>query len=157
MLESINPIITSLENAPNILLPLIGEIPNEIIKRRPVPGKWSAHEHAAHLTQTDSIFINRLNLMLTEENPVIKSYLPDKDEEDGAFLKIDLAPALEKFARERKTLVEKLKTLSAEDWQRTARHEEYTHYSVFIMFRHLALHDNLHSYRIEEILLSKEM
>lgn len=26
-------------------------------------------------------------------------------------------------------------------------------YSVFIMFRHLALHDFLHAYRIEELLL----
>ena len=30
---------------------------------------------------------------------------------------------------------------------------EYHEYSVFIMFRHLALHDFLHAYRIEELLL----
>jgi hypothetical protein len=46
--------------------------------------------------------------------------------------------------------------LSADDWQRTARHDEYTHYSVFIMFRHLALHDMFHAYRIEELLLKKD-
>ena len=28
-------------------------------------------------------------------------------------------------------------------------------YSVFIMFRHLAMHDMLHAYRIEELLLKK--
>jgi hypothetical protein len=31
-----------------------------------------------------------------------------------------------------------------------------TLYSVFIMFRHLALHDFFHAYRIEELLLKKE-
>ena len=50
-------------------------------------------------------------------------------------------------------LIERLKTLRPEDWQRTARHDEYNAYSVFIMFRHLALHDFLHAYRIEELLL----
>ena len=30
---------------------------------------------------------------------------------------------------------------------------EYHTYSVSIMFRHLALHDFLHAYRIEELLL----
>ena len=35
-------------------------------------------------------------------------------------------------------------------------HGEYSHYSVFIMFRHLALHDFFHAYRIEELLLNKE-
>jgi hypothetical protein len=46
--------------------------------------------------------------------------------------------------------------LSAGDWNRTAEHGEYSHYSVFIMFRHLALHDFFHAYRIEELLLKKE-
>ena len=31
-----------------------------------------------------------------------------------------------------------------------------SHYSVFIMFRHLALHDFFHGYRIEELLLNRE-
>jgi len=46
-----------------------------------------------------------------------------------------------------------LRTLSDADWARLARHEEYRTYSVLIMFRHVALHDFLHGYRIEELLL----
>jgi hypothetical protein len=49
-----------------------------------------------------------------------------------------------------------LKDLSEEDWERTAEHAEYAHYSLFIMFRHLAMHDMLHAYRIEELLLKKD-
>jgi hypothetical protein len=41
-------------------------------------------------------------------------------------------------------------------WNRTAQHEEYSHYSVLVMFRHLAFHDFFHAYRIEELLLKKE-
>lgn len=37
----------------------------------------------------------------------------------------------------------------------SVEHEEYSHYSVFIMFRHLALHDLYHAYRIAERLLRK--
>jgi hypothetical protein len=46
--------------------------------------------------------------------------------------------------------------LATSDWERTAEHEEYSHYSVFIMFRHLAMHDMFHAYRIEELLLKKD-
>lgn len=53
----------------------------------------------------------------------------------------------------RQRLVDRLKRLSLEDWQRTAEHGEYTHYSVFIMFRHLVLHDMFHAHGIEELLL----
>jgi len=94
--------------------------------------------------------------MLTEPNPRIKSYLPDEDEEDGALLKVDLTEAMNRFAADRKRLVKRLRALSPEDWQRTAEHDEYTHYSVFIMFRHLAMHDLLHAYRIEELLLKRD-
>jgi len=68
--------------------------------------------------------------MLKEENPTIKPYFPDKDVEDDLLLTVDLKEALERYADDRKTLVEKLKSLKAEDWLRTANHQEYAYYSV---------------------------
>jgi hypothetical protein len=63
---------------------------------------------------------------------------------------------LQQYADDRQRLVARLRTLSSEGWNRSAEHGEYTHYSVFIMFRHLALHDFFHAYRIEELLLKKD-
>jgi hypothetical protein len=90
-------VINALENAPSLIVPLVREVPAEVLKRRPAPGRWSAHEHACHLADVHALF-----------------------------------------------------------WLRTAEHAEYSHYSVLIMFRHLALHDSLHAYRIEELLLKKD-
>jgi uncharacterized damage-inducible protein DinB len=149
-------IITSLENAPAIIIPLVREVPSEVLKRRPQTAKWSAHEHACHLAEVHPLFFARLDTMLSDVNPRIAAYFPDKDTEDGELLRVDLDEALERFASDRSRLVERLKHLSDEDWQRTAEHEEYNHYSVQIMFRHVALHDMLHAYRIEELLLKKD-
>ena len=66
---------------------------------------------------------------------------------------MDLDAALTSYAGERERLVARLRSLSPSEWSHTAEHGEYSHYSVFIMFRHLALHDFLHAYRIEELLL----
>jgi hypothetical protein len=149
-------IVTALELAPSIILPLVREVPEENLKRRPRPDKWSAHEHACHLAVVHPLFFSRLNLMLTDTHPKITPYLPEKDDEEGALLRMDLDQALEGFSSDRRRLVERLRGFSAEDWGRTAEHGEYSHYSVLIMFRHLALHDMLHGYRIEELLLRKE-
>jgi len=73
-----------------------------------------------------------------------------------ALLQVDLEQALTRFESDRGKLVEKLGRLSTEDWQRTAVHPEHSDYSIFIMFRHLALHDSLHAYRIEELLLKRD-
>jgi hypothetical protein len=149
-------VIAALENAPAIIVPLVREVSSAVLKRRPQPQKWSAHEHACHLASVHPLFFSRLDLMLSGPIPHIRPYFPDIDDEDDALLKMDLDEALNRFVRDRQQLVERLKGLSAEDWQRTAEHEEYRHYSVFIMFRHLAMHDMLHAYRIEELLLQKE-
>jgi hypothetical protein len=52
--------------------------------------------------------------------------------------------------------VAKLQDLRPDDWARTGSHDEYNSYSVFTMFRHLALHDFFHAYRIEELLLRRD-
>jgi hypothetical protein len=149
-------VIAALENAPAIIIPLIREVPKSVLKRRPRPGKWSAHEHACHLAEVHALFFSRLDSMLREERPRLTPYDPDRDMEEGALLKMDLYESMERFSRDRRRLVEQLKELSPDDWQRTAEHEEYVHYSIFIMLRHLALHDMLHAYRIEELLLKKD-
>lgn len=155
-MNSPEAIIAALGHAPALVVPLVREVPEAILKRRPQPGKWSAHEHACHLAAVHPIFTARLDRMLAESRPPIKPYLPDQDDEDGALLKVDLDEALDRFVRERRELVARLKGLSADDWRRAAEHDEYSHYSVLIMFRHLALHDMLHAYRIEELLLKKD-
>ena len=53
-------------------------------------------------------------------------------------------------------VVKRLKELSADDWQRTAEHEAFSHYSVHIMFRHMLMHEMLHAYRIDELMLNKD-
>jgi len=53
-------------------------------------------------------------------------------------------------------IVQRLRTLEDEHWQRSARHLDYPTYNVRIMFRHAVLHDMLHCYRIEELLLKKD-
>jgi hypothetical protein len=149
-------VIEALERAPSIVVTLVREVPATILKRRPKPGKWSAHEHACHLAVVHRLFFERLDLMLTNPKPVITPYLPDQADPDDMLLKMDLQECLTRYVDDRTRLVARLQQLEPAHWQRTAEHGEYSHYSVFIMFRHLALHDFFHAYRIEELLLKKD-
>jgi hypothetical protein len=148
-------LISALENAPGVIVPLIREVPPQILKRRPSPAKWSAYEHACHLSQSDASFVARLDLILSTPEPFIETIHNSPEDEGGAMLDIDLEVSLERYAAERVALVERLKKLSPDEWQKTAVHEAFDHYSVFIMFRHLLNHEMLHAYRIEELLLKK--
>jgi DinB superfamily len=149
-------LISALENAPGIIIPLIREVPPQYLKRRPSPTKWSVHEHACHLSNSVGPFLARLDLMLSAPAPLIRSIINSPEDESGALLNVDLDERLDQYVRERAGLVNRLKELSVEDWQRTAEHEAFRHYSVWIMFRHLLTHEMSHAYRIEELLLKKD-
>jgi len=88
-------------------------------------------------------------LILRENHPTIVSYEPDEDDPDR-LLNMDLRSALADFDRDRQALVGRLRSLQVNDWLRPATHTGHARYSVFLMCRHIALHDGLHAYRIEE-------
>src|SRR5215510_2827846 len=155
-MESVSAVIDALERAPTVVVPLVREVPATVLKRRPKPGKWSAHEHACHLAVVHGLFFRRLETILASPEPVIAPYDPGTQDPDDALLSLDLNESLDSFVRDRARLVTRLRELSPEEWRRTAEHAEYSHYSVLIMFRHLALHDFFHAYRIEELLLNRE-
>lgn len=155
-MDTVRAVIDALRRAPEIVLPLVREVPRPVLKRRPAPRRWSAHEHACHLAHVHGLFFDRLEYMLTHPAPVIQPYLPGEQDADDLLLQMDLDDSLERFIADRARLVARLETLSPTEWSQSADHREYRTYSVFIMFRHLALHDFLHAYRIEELLLRRE-
>ena len=155
-MASTDELVAALERAPGIVVPLVRQADPAVLKRRPAPGEWSIHENACHLAEVHSLFFRRLDLMLSETNPVISSYDPGRDDPDDALLKLDLDESLRRFEDDRARLVARLRELRPDDWTRTARHDEYNAYSIFTMFRHLALHDFHHAYRIEELLLRRD-
>jgi uncharacterized damage-inducible protein DinB len=154
--DSTDAIVDALERAPRTVSALVQEMPAALLTRRPQPARWSAHEHACHLALVDPIFRARLERMLDEDTPLIISYNPDADESPDALLRMNLSYAVADWARHRAQFVARVRALASADWTRRAEHTEHSHYSVFIMLRHLALHDMLHAYRIEELLLSRE-
>ena len=148
-------VIKALKRA-RIVVPLVREVPPAVLKRRPANGKWSAHEHACHLAVVHRLFLDRLDTVLSTPVPIITPYDPGADDPHDRLLNMDLEAMLERYVADRRMLVTRLQQLDSTEWNRTAAHGEYSHYSVFIMFRHLALHDFFHAYRIEELLLRKE-
>ncbi|HSG38731.1 MAG TPA: alpha/beta hydrolase-fold protein [Thermoanaerobaculia bacterium] len=149
-------VLAVLENTPALLIPLMREIPEPLRKRRPQPGKWSAHEHFCHLATQHPPMLERLEKMLAEDDPALLPLNPSPEEESGAYLDMDLDEAAGRFVQERMELVTRLRSLAPEDWDRTGRHPDLEGYTVFRLARQIALHDMLHGFRIEETLYRKD-
>jgi hypothetical protein len=99
-------VTSQLARSPALIAGLLGTVPPQDLKRRPRPGKWSAHEHACHLAVMEPMWASRLELILREDHPTIVSYEPDEDDPDR-WLNMDLRTALADFDRGRQALVGK--------------------------------------------------
>src|SRR5215217_5024864 len=84
----VSSVIDALRRAPAIVVPLVREVPPALLKRRPAPGRWSAHEHACHLAHVHALFFDRLDYMLRDPRPVIRPYLPGEQDPDDFLLQI---------------------------------------------------------------------
>jgi DinB superfamily len=155
-MEQIEIVIEQLARGPALVRQLIYEVPPELRKRRPAPRVWSAHEHAVHLAAIYPLVIGRLDQMLHDPSKPIQDYEPSRDDPDDALLKLDLDTEMDRFDRDRAALLDRVKQLTPDQWAITVQHTGYSHYGIFIMFRHLALHDLYHAYRIEDRLLRKD-
>ena len=142
-------VIAQLARGPALIRGLLASVPGRDLKRRPQPQKWSAHEHACHLALMEPMWATRTERILTEDNPRIVSYEPD-DEDPNRLLVMDLEEALSSYERQRRQLVARLEGVPVDAWRRPATHTSHARYSLFLMCRHIAMHDALHGYRIEE-------
>ena len=61
-MDTTTSIVEALERAPAVVIPLVREVPTDVLKRRPSPRKWSAHEHACHLALVHWMFFDRLDV-----------------------------------------------------------------------------------------------
>jgi uncharacterized damage-inducible protein DinB len=143
-------VVEQLARGPGMVRALIASVPPADLKRRPAPGRWSAHEHACHLALVEALWAERLERIVTEHVPTIVSYEPDTDEAPDRLLSMDLDAALDDYERGRRALLARLATMGREDWERGAVNTAHARYSMFLMLRHAAMHDMLHAYRIEE-------
>lgn len=62
-----------------VIVDLIDGLNDELIRRRPAPGKWSIFEHMVHLQTYQHEFLRRIELIRSGANPVFERYRAESD------------------------------------------------------------------------------
>jgi DinB superfamily len=156
-MEDIRDLLEGLRRAPKILTQFVKSIPKGKLDLRRGEGCWTIAEHFSHLAQVQPLLLGRFERFINEEHPEFIPYIPGKGEEEpDTPPRMSMATALDQFAEYRDKQLALLKKIDDITWKRIATHPEYESYSLYILTRHVLMHDYWHMYRMEELWLTKD-
>jgi uncharacterized damage-inducible protein DinB len=128
---------------------LLKGLPDETIKRQGTGAElWSILEVVCHLRDTEERAFNRVQQMVSEDQPFLTGYDPDSVARDSAYQSQSLEDALNAFEQTRRAQIAYLQSLPESAWQRNAIHEEVGGITVQSLTTHMVLHDSIHMAQI---------
>jgi hypothetical protein len=113
----------------------------------PAEGQWCICEVLGHLVGAQELVNSRVNRILEQDNPSLKS-IGVSELEQGVVPAWDL---FRQFKASRMGMVDRLSTISASDWWRTGMHEEFGQVTLLQQASYFAKHDHAHLTQIEQI------
>ncbi len=156
-MHDIPDILETLRRSPNILTRFVHSIPENRLDLRRGEGFWTIAEHCSHLAQVQPMLLKRIERFLNEDAPEFVPYNPGVGAEEPATpLRMNMESTLEQFARDREAQIKLLESADELCWKKQATHPEYEHYSLYILARHIMMHDHWHMYRMEELWLTRD-
>jgi FMN phosphatase YigB (HAD superfamily) len=137
-------LIAILSSTPAALATLFRQYPSNL-DRQPTPGEWSPSEVLCHLRDVDAeVNLPRLRKVLFETNPFLPGEDTDPWAESRKYCDQDGLQALSDFISARLAILEQLRNLSPEDWERHARHAIFGPTRLLELVNIIAGHDILH-------------
>lgn len=125
------------------------------MRKRPAPGKWSIAEILAHLVDTEFAMGWRVRVVLGEPGSTLQPFDQDAWASAMRYEKRDPRKSLEQYRALREANVALLKSLTPNDWKKSAMHPERGELTVRKIAEMTAGHDLNHIAQIERILATK--
>jgi hypothetical protein len=130
---------------------LINDLSEEQLKHRINPDKWSAFENIVHLAAYQPIFIQRINLMLNENEPLFERYVADNDPVFLEYLKKSIAQLLNDISSNRFIILNTLKAFNEEELNRKGRHKTFGLITIASWADFFLLHEAHHLWTIFQL------
>jgi uncharacterized damage-inducible protein DinB len=157
MMSDKSDLLDGLRRAPSVLSAFVRSMPENKLDLRRGQGFWTIAEHISHLAQVQPMLLERIQRFMKEDHPEFVPYIPGEGADEPVTpVRMEVSAALEQFADCRKNLLADLERADQSAWQKMAAHPEYEHYSLYILVRHILMHDFWHMYRMEELWLTRD-
>lgn len=146
------------------MLERMGRLPERVIRlieqesldelRRAGPsGSWGAVEHVAHLRDFDDVALDRIDQILSEDDPELDLFDTDLRAIENDYHAQNPFETAESFRAIRSELVNRLDGMSDDDWQRTAHITGIGELTLETLIQQLDEHDEQHFHALRDVLV----
>lgn len=143
--------LARLRYQPDALSPLLYKLTEVQIRWRPEPYKWAIFEQVAHLGRYQQVFRERLERIVTEENPAFDRYVAEADPGFASWLTRPLEDIRRQNQQERDELRQLLSGYSESTLQRTGKHPVFGMMSISQWTEFFLLHEAHHLFAIMKL------
>jgi uncharacterized damage-inducible protein DinB len=137
-------LLHGLAATPIVLEKLLREATPADYDRRPDPERFTLREVVAHLADWEPVWMERLEKIRSEENPILPSYDEGQWAIDHDYARADVAGRLARFREGRARVIRHLEGLSPEQWERTGQHTQWGALTVATLMMLILGHDGYH-------------
>ncbi len=128
------------------------------LKKQPAGDEWSPLQIAHHLYIADGLALEQMQLVQTEDNPLIIA----TENETPRLTRASEPPAsldavLAGMAARREELFEYLAILPTDAWERPFRHPEWGERKFYQLVNVLPLHDQMHAQQLANLKAAEEV
>ena len=143
-LSTLSRLKTQLDCLPEAL----GSASVEVLLRRSLPGKWSAHENLAHLVRHHEVMLQRIQRILSEDPPKLDRYSAEEDPDWPACAALSPGIAIERLRVSRERLIATIERLTPDQMARTGIHSRMGPLSLSAWLEFFLLHEAHHLYLV---------
>ncbi|MBI4926632.1 MAG: HAD hydrolase-like protein [Anaerolineae bacterium] len=152
-LQNAPAMLATMSTTPSALQNLMRSAPAQALNVMPGPGEWCFTEVICHLRDSDrEINLPRIARILSQDNAFIAGVNADVWSETRSYCSEDTETALQGFCESRIQLVERLASLTPDEWQHAARHAIFGPTNLFELVGFIASHDRTHIQQAQQTL-----
>ncbi len=113
------------------------------LRRRPRPDRWAPIEYACHVRDVFVLYLERLRLMLEEDNPLYPNWDQDATAVQGRYADQDIGLVSAQLVRAAASLAAAFESVRGDEWQRRGRRSDGASFTVDSFSRYM-VHDPVH-------------
>ena len=147
----IQPALLLLEKTPILIETMLRDLPEDLLRWKPAPERWSIAEVLGHLADIEMVYADRTRRIVTEESPTLEKYDTAGTVVIGDCVHGSASENLAFFIKTRRSTVILLRSIPADSGEREATHSELGHITLHQMLSEWASHDLGHLRQIAEL------